>query len=52
MKFKAVLNEIVPCKCDLGEGLFVNDSFAIWVDITNNYLFFYDKNRLKVSTKI
>tara|TARA_Y100001958_G_C21219065_1_gene544422 strand:- start:764 stop:1591 length:828 start_codon:yes stop_codon:yes gene_type:complete len=47
MKYKASLNEIIPCKCDLGEGLYVNDSFAIWVDITNNHIFFYDKKRLR-----
>jgi sugar lactone lactonase YvrE len=38
------LQEIYPTACSLGEGLFIKNSSASWVDINNNRLFVKENN--------
>lgn len=40
------LNKTIPCGCELGEGLFVKNEKAVWVDINNNCLMAYEEDIL------
>ena len=40
------LNKTLPSGCELGEGLFVKNDKAAWVDINNNYLMVYEEDVL------
>jgi len=49
MSFERVmikLNKTLTCGCELGEGLFVKNDKAAWVDINNNYLMVYKEDNL------
>ena len=39
------LNKIIECECSLGEGLFLNQKIAAWVDIDRNNIYLYQKNK-------
>ena len=40
------LKKTIPSGCELGEGLFVKNGKAVWVDINNNYLMVYEEDVL------
>ncbi len=41
------LKNQISCKCSLGEGLLVSNSFNSWVDINNDNLFIYKDSKAK-----
>jgi sugar lactone lactonase YvrE len=50
--FDLNLNKIIKCECSLGEGLFLNQKLAAWVDIDRNNIYLYKKNKfMKLKTK-
>ena len=46
------LNKTFPSGCELGEGLFVKNDKAAWVDINNNYLMVYEDGNLTCQTTL